>query len=212
MDLCQRFVRALPVDGASISVVAGSGQQSVIGTTDRVAAQLEAWQFQLGEGPHVQALRTGRPILVDDVRTGAAAWPMLQGEAVKAGAAALFAIPLRLGAATVGVADLYSATARPPWSDHQVQRAVGVAAAVTAPALRLATRSAESEDGDGALAGVELRREVHQATGMLLVQLDTSASDALARLRAHAFASGVPLEQLARDVIDGRIDLSAPER
>lgn len=210
MDLCQRFVRALPVDGASISVVARSGQESVIGATDSLAAQLEAWQFEFGEGPHVQALKSGRPVLVDDLRSGsaAAAWPILQGEAVKAGAAALFAIPLHLGTATVGVVDLYSSTIREAWSDEVVEAAVGIADGTAPPALRLATRSAQSEDGAATSSGVELRREVHQATGMVLMQLDSDASTALARMRAHAFASGVPLERLALDVIQGRIDFS----
>ena len=47
--------------------------------------------------------------------------------------------------------------------------------------------------------------EIHQATGMVLVQLDISATDALARLRAHAFVHQRLLIDVARDVVDRRL-------
>jgi hypothetical protein len=49
------------------------------------------------------------------------------------------------------------------------------------------------------------RAEVHQATGMILAQLDVSAQDAFVRLRAHAFATGRPLADVARDVVARRL-------
>lgn len=43
--------------------------------------------------------------------------------------------------------------------------------------------------------------EIHQATGMVLAQLGISAENALARLRAHAFAEQRPLVDVARAVV-----------
>lgn len=206
--LCTVFVNALPVSGASISVVGESGQHSTIGASDRLAAEVEAWQFELGEGPHWDALRTDRPALVYDLDDAAHTWPALLGRILTGNVGALFAFPLQLGAATVGVADLYSRTSTAPWPAETVQAARNLADRVTAPAVRLATRSAAAEVSEVGGFAVELRREVHQAAGMVMVQLDCTASAALLRLRGEAFASGVPLSTLARQVIQSRIDFS----
>ena len=208
--LCEVLVESLPVTGASISVVGEAGQHSIVGATDELAARLEASQYELGVGPHWDALRTARPAFVLDVlaASGGATWASLTAGTARLGAGALFAFPLRLGDATVGVADLYSRSASGPWSDATIERAGDLALRVTAPAVRLATRSANAETSSTGGRAVELRREVHQATGMVMAQLGCDASTALLRLRAHAYATGTPLDALARDVVRGRLDLA----
>ena len=51
------------------------------------------------------------------------------------------------------------------------------------------------------------RAEVHQATGMISVQLEVSAAEALVRLRAHAYAEGRTLRDVAADVVGRRLRL-----
>jgi AmiR/NasT family two-component response regulator len=46
---------------------------------------------------------------------------------------------------------------------------------------------------------------VYQATGMIAAQLDDTTSNALARLRAAAFAAGRPMHDIAQDVVDRRV-------
>jgi hypothetical protein len=48
------------------------------------------------------------------------------------------------------------------------------------------------------------RPEIHQATGMISVQLGVGIAEALSRLRARAFAQGCPLSELAADVVARR--------
>jgi AmiR/NasT family two-component response regulator len=66
-----------------------------------------------------------------------------------------------------------------------------------------------TEPGDGAAAWLDgsagNRAEIHQAKGMVLVQLGISAEDALARLRGHAFAEQRLLIDVARDVVTRRL-------
>ena len=87
-----------------------------------------------------------------------------------------------------------------------IDLAQDLALSVAARAVRLATRSAEAATSTTGRNAVELRREVHQATGMVMAQLDCNASTALLRLRGQAFAFGVPLDGLAREVITRRFD------
>ncbi|MHB1486600.1 MAG: ANTAR domain-containing protein, partial [Acidimicrobiales bacterium] len=46
---------------------------------------------------------------------------------------------------------------------------------------------------------------VHQATGMILVQMVISAEDALMVLRVRAFGANRPIQIVAADVVAGRI-------
>ena len=46
---------------------------------------------------------------------------------------------------------------------------------------------------------------IHQATGMIAAQLDDTVANALARLRAAAFASERPVDDIARDVVQRRV-------
>jgi AmiR/NasT family two-component response regulator len=55
------------------------------------------------------------------------------------------------------------------------------------------------------------RAEVHQAAGMLTAQLALRIPEALARLKAHAAATGRPVLDVARDVIAQRLQLSPSE-
>jgi AmiR/NasT family two-component response regulator len=50
--------------------------------------------------------------------------------------------------------------------------------------------------------------EVHQASGVVSVQLGITVAAALAVLRAHAFAEGSSLTAIARQVIEHRIKLA----
>ncbi|WP_248812061.1 ANTAR domain-containing protein [Frankia sp. AgPm24] len=51
------------------------------------------------------------------------------------------------------------------------------------------------------------RAEVHQATGMAMVRLGVSAQEALVRLRAHAFAVGLTVDEVAGEVVARRLRL-----
>jgi AmiR/NasT family two-component response regulator len=57
----------------------------------------------------------------------------------------------------------------------------------------------------------ELHAVVHQAAGMVAVQLGIGVADALVRLRAHAFATGTPLHKLAEEVVDRRLRFDTPD-
>lgn len=204
-ELCRSFIDLLPVTGASISVIGGANHHSTICASDAFAACLDSMQFELGEGPRWTAIHTEAPVFLADVATDDHSdWPIF-GAAVRGSVAgALFAFPLELGAATIGVVDLYH-TASGMLSAQDVDLALSLARAVAGPAARRAIWAA-GEDVAVIELAPELRREVHQATGMILAQLDTTATVAFARLRAHAFSSGRTVEDVARDVVARRLN------
>ena len=63
---------------------------------------------------------------------------------------------------------------------------------------RASSRTSSTRGGD-------FRSVVHQASGMVAVQLEISVGQALVRLRAHAFGEGRALNGVAEDVVARRL-------
>jgi hypothetical protein len=206
--MCAAFVDALHVSGASISVFGRDGKQSTIRASDAIAARGDTLQLELGEGPHWEALATGAPVLCHDLSDQRyAKWPMFSAAAREIGMVGVFAFPMKMGAVNVGVVDLY--TSAPRYLDkHQVALAVSMAGRAAAPAVRYAMQSAEQPAAAEHRMAPAIRREVHQATGMVQAQLEVSATEAFSRLRAHAYSSERPIEDVARAVVRRELDFS----
>jgi GAF domain-containing protein len=165
---------------------------------------LEELQFSLGEGACVEAAVTGRPVLVADLHdtTEVSRWPIFAAAVVEqSDVGALFAVPLQWGAINLGVLDLYR---RAPGLLSEAQLRDVMSATDLAALMFLGVRT---DPGDGAWLdhSVHGRVEVHQATGMVLVQLGVSATDALARMRAYAFVEQRLLSDVAHDVVSRRL-------
>ena len=211
-DLCLPFIDDLGVTGVSIAVVGPRGGQSTICSSDAVAARIDELQFDLGEGPQWATLKTGVPTLVPDVSTGTHdSWPIFATSIGSLHVGALFSFPLLMGAVTVGTVGLYRRTAG-ALSPQHMEIAVALASALTGVAVRHAIAGADNEGAGESLASPAMRREVHQATGMILVQLDTTGTIAYSRLQAHAFANCRTVQAVARDVVSGHLSFrSFPE-
>ncbi len=211
--VCRACVELLPVDGAAVSVMADAGHREVVYTSDEVSSLLAEMQFSLGEGPCFQAFSQGGPVLYPDLAAGLPpAWPVFAAQAAEHPVAALFTFPLQIGVVRVATLDTYRAT---PGSFTAAELSTALQVAdIAALALSGLLGGDRWLDGDGRwMEGAGMRhREVHQATGMLIAQLDVPAAAALARMRARAFADGRPLLDVAADIVAGRLRLDREPR
>ena len=209
MQICRACVDGLDVDGAAISLLTRSVARQTQAATDAIAELLEDLQFTLSEGACMEAARTGSPVLVPDLQHGSevARWPVFAAAVMeRSPVQALFALPLQWGALNLGVLDLYR---REPGSLTDDQLRDAISTADTAALMMLGLRTEPDHGGEGWLDhAVAHRAEVHQATGMVSVQLDISAADALSRMRAHAFVHDRLLIDVARDVVARRLAFS----
>lgn len=212
--ICAACVEALPVTGAAITVMTGADRQEPICATDAVADKLDELQFSLGEGPCVDAFTFKRPVLVDDLANETdSRWPAFAAAARQTAARAVYVFPLQAGAIAIGVLDLYDV--RPgALSSAALSGALRTADAALWALLGLRAQDRlEADDPQrpkvdphGWLSGAPLERnEVYQATGMIIAQLGVNAETALARLRAHAFATDRPIDEVAMDVVGRRL-------
>jgi ANTAR domain len=198
--LCEACVDVLPVSRAAIAVhVDGSGLE-VLCASDGIAEQVEWTQITLGEGPGVEAVTSGGPIVVADLSDPRGRWPTFAAEAMKAGVGAMYAFPLEVGAIKAGVLDLYRDDPE-PLDNKDFADATAVAELVTAILLTVG-RTGRITESLGPWWDQPLStREVHQATGMIVAQLGVTAHEAFVRMQAFAYSNSRMLSEVAQAVV-----------
>jgi hypothetical protein len=203
---CIACAQAVEAAGAGLSLIGGPGLREPVFATDRRSEELEEVQYTLGQGPYVDAAGLDGPVLVADLSAADSQrrWPMFAPAAADRGIRGMFAIPIQAGAVRIGVLDLYRLTPGLP-SNSELADALAFADAVLV--LALDSRGGTAPD----LANLEVtglterRAEVHQAVGMMSVQLGVDLTEALARLRAHAFLHDRRLSEVAVEVVTRRL-------
>jgi hypothetical protein len=204
-SLCAPFLATLPVTGASVSVLSTPAAQTTMFASDDTAAFLDELQFDLGEGPGWEAMASRRPVFDGDVDGTDPRWPLFTDAVPRHLVRGIFAFPLVVGQLEIGAVDLYSNVPR-QLSLENIADATTLARATAWQVLRriLADDDPEPENSYS-------RREVHQATGMVLAQLDVTADDAILLLRAHAFSSGRSVREIANEVVERRLEFESDE-
>ena len=201
--LCATGVDLLGVDGAGLTLQRPDSAPMPIGASGPVMAQLEELERTLGEGPCVDAFTTGRPVAEPDLAT-ATRWPGFTAAALAASARSVFGYPLMMPGGRFGALNLYGA--RPMTiSGQQHDDALALARLATHAVLATLASTAPEALALELLDVGAHELVVNQATGMVAEQLGLPTRDALARLRARAFADNRPLSDLAADVVARRL-------
>jgi hypothetical protein len=204
--LCEVAAKVTAMSGAGVMLLADGKPQASLCTTVEVSSLIEEIQCTLGEGPCVDAHRLGHVISEPDLGATGIRWAQFSRRAFGAGARAVFGFPIRLGTVRLGALNLYRDRTGPLGYDQHADALV--VAEVAARAI-LAAQAGAPPGGLGGRIEEDLYfwGVVHQAAGMVSVQLDISVADALVRLRAHAFLTERLVAEVARDVVERRLIL-----
>lgn len=205
--LCEDCADALDVTGAGIMLMTGIGHRGVLCASDSTSSAVEDLQFTLGEGPCVDACQSGLPVFEPDLAApGVSRWPAFTPPAMLAGVRAIFGFPLQVGSVRLGALDVYND--RPGnLRAGQITEALDLAVVVTRKVLELQAEADPGELASDLATSETLRAQVHQASGMLSARFGISVDAALLRMRAHAFATERPINDVARDVVARRLNL-----
>lgn len=202
--LCRTVRDDLDLVGATVSLIPSIGTHTVCAASSPAARRLDEAQFNVGEGPARDAFVARRPVLAADLEnTHAQRWPGWIPAALADGVTGVYSFPLHVGAAIFGVLTLYAG-----------ERALDQERMITATAFaELATEILL----DGTLPGgdsqwepdlgrtLERHAYVYQAQGMVMVALGVTLAEALAIMRAHAWANGDDLTELAGEIVAGQL-------
>lgn len=198
--LCAECLASTQTQGAAITVLSSPRERELMFATDALAQFLDEIQFTSGNGPCVDAFVSETPTYCADTASAEAdvAWPGFAAEAHSAGAGGVYAFPLRGGSDIFGVLELYRVEAS-RLTPEQIESAQSSARAISAAVL--GELSGFLEPGDRAMPQAYHHPEVNQAVGMIAVQLRVPIPEALAALRAAAYAAEMPVWKVAHAVV-----------
>ncbi|MEE6138410.1 GAF and ANTAR domain-containing protein [Mycobacterium sp. 050128] len=212
--ICEACVVHLNIDAAAISLIFDGLPTGTLGSSSAWARRLDELQFTLGEGPCVDSIAQRAAVLVVDLADPVERrWPAFSPAMLAQQIRGVFALPVVVAGEYVGALDLFCHQPGP--LDHEnLAGAVAAADVAGIPLLDLLGADFQAAIGDpSSSAWTDLnalsRAEVSQATGMLVAQLDIDPAEALVRLRAHAYATGRSATDVARDILDRRIQLES---
>jgi hypothetical protein len=211
-SLCEACVMLFSVDAAAISLVFAGVTSGTLGSSGATARTYDELQFTLGEGPCLDSIALRGPILVADLaKADDGRWPAYGPAMLDYQIRGIFAVPVMVAGEYVGALDLFRAQPG-ELSVDSLAGAVLAAELAGVPLLDLMDSDLQAAVNDpDSRAWAELNAlshtEVSQATGMLVAQLGVEPAEALVRLRAHAYATNRSATDVARDILDRRLQL-----
>jgi len=199
--LCDVCAEVSAMSGAGIMLMSDDVPMGSVCSTNEVSNLIEELQYELGEGPCVDAHKEGRPVLEPDLADPATPrWMAFSPPALAAGTRAVFGFPLQVGAVRLGAMNLYRD--RPgKLSDDQHADALVMADVAAQAVLAMQANAPIDTVATELEAGANFHLVEHQASGMVAAQLDISVGEALVRLRAHAFSHDLGLNEVAQAVV-----------
>ncbi|MEV8017014.1 GAF domain-containing protein [Streptomyces sp. NPDC086554] len=181
---------------AALTLVGADLSQLAVAASDRPSRGAQDLEYVLTAGPGRDAARARRKVYV----SGGAIeerWPAYGSGLAALGLSAVAALPLQVAEGCIGTLTVFD----PPQDLARSEVFDGVAGALTAGVLL-------GPDADpGLYGGADIRAAVHQAAGALSEQTGGSIGDALALIKARAFALGESPESVAHRFLSGELKL-----
>jgi transcriptional regulator with GAF, ATPase, and Fis domain len=203
--LAVRCVELLDVHAAGVMVTDQRGHLRVMASSSERAHMLELFEVESDEGPCVECFSTGQPVSDTDLRLADTRWARFSNRAGEAGFAAVHAVPMRLRDEVIGVLNLFTIQSG-SLTDADAVLGRALANVTTIGLLQqraIHRRDLIAEQLQGALNS---RVVIEQAKGVLFERLKLDMHDAFGTLRSYARRTNRRLSDVARDVIDDRLD------
>jgi hypothetical protein len=207
-SLCAAGVDVLGLTGVGIMLLSGA-RLDCVAVSDDATGEIEAMELMVGEGPCLDAFRTRTACFDADLADDrSVTWTVFREGALAAGVHAAFGFPVVVADDCIGVLNCYRATAgdltTAQVADAQVVANESGSTIVSWQAKAPAGTLAWQLEKSGNYSVI-----VHQAVGRASVQAEVTVDDAMALLRAHAFAADRTIVDIATDVLAGRLRFDA---
>lgn len=195
-SLAQDCARLLNVSDSAITFVGDSDQVVLCASSDE-ARSLDEWEFTLREGPGPDAATTRTTTSGDTAPRDSRPWPRLAVKAKTIGYLSIAGVPMQSEGKMFAILSLQD-------------RKGMIGPETLAAAEHLAEELASQIVGILSQRPFSLDRPAehdrfHQATGMVMVQMELDAEAAAAMLRHHAWSEDRSVSAVAADVVARRL-------
>ena len=200
-SLCVVAAEFIGISGAGVAILSADGLMTSLCTSDDVSNALMELEVTIGEGPCLEACASDGVIAEPDLGAPLEhGWLSYGPLALTAGAHAVFGVPVRIGAVRLGALCLYEHRAG-SLTEAQSHDAYLMASVVGRAVLGLQAGAPMDSISNELVRRSTFDYTVHQAAGMVSVQGAMTVGEALARLRAHAFANENSASALASRIV-----------
>ena len=179
-------------DHVGVSVVHGDGTVTTVASTGRLVREMDTLQYELDQGPCLDAMRREALVLVEDLSIQTHNWPMYAPRASEAGVRAQMGVRLHRKNLTLGGLNFYS-TATDMIHSGAAQRAelfATLAAAGLAQARHIALSEAITE-----------HQYIGQAVGILMNRLQVTEDRAMYYLIRVSTVAELKVQDVAREIV-----------
>jgi hypothetical protein len=206
-QLVAHCVELLAADAAGLLLGDAHGQLRVAAASSEDANTMEMLQLQADEGPCVEAYQTVAQVRVPDLADVIERWPTFVAAVARGGAfRSVHALPLRLRGQAIGAVNLFHHTPGPlPGADLALGQALADVATIGILSER-AIRRGEVVN-EQLQTALNSRVIIEQAKGVVAQRLGVGMDVAFDRLRRHARNHNLRLADLARQAVEGELDL-----
>lgn len=197
--LAQLTTQALPAGSSCGVTVRRDARPVTLATSDEWTMRIDEMQYDLGEGPCVDALATGKVNYIPDTTTHVR-WMRFCQAAHELGVHSCLALPLNSPHGLMGCYNLYSIQSDgfAEESRGQLEVFAGNAAGAVAVALKLADQAQLSDNLHQALTS---RAVIDRAIGIMMAQQRCDADAAFDLLRRASQNRNVKLRELAAEIV-----------
>ena len=203
VDRCSELLLA---DTVGVLLETPAGTLALAAATSPEMLEIKDLEMSLGQGPGLEAYRTGRQVTAADLGQCRDRWPQFVDRIGELGMRSAYAFPLRLRDDSIGALNLY-------WSVVEAvsprEISLGQALADSAAVGILQERAVfEAERRSEQLQrALDSRIVIEQAKGMLAERRGLRPGEAFTLLRTHARSNNLKLREVCRLLLDGELEL-----
>jgi transcriptional regulator with GAF, ATPase, and Fis domain len=205
--LTEHCVRLLGAAAAGLLLADQRGSLQVLASSTERTRLLELFQLQTDEGPCLDCVRTGQPVLVSDLDAERGRWPAFAPEAISEGFRSVHAVPLRLRREVIGALNLFGTR---PGAMGEQDLAVARALADTATIGILQERAIRRGEvlTEQLQTALNSRITIEQAKGVLAHAGNVEMDQAFQALHSYGRARSTRLSEIAALLVTGRLEPS----
>jgi len=204
VDRCSELLLA---DTAGVLLETPGGDlPTLAAATSQDMLDIEELEIGLQQGPCLEAYRTGKPVLVEDLAQCHERWPEFTPRIVALGMQSAYAFPLLLRGDRIGALNLYRAEVK-TFAPHEIRLGQALADIAAVGILQERAVFAAERRADQLQRALNSRIMIEQAKGVLAERRRIPPGEAFQRLRSHARSNNMKLREVCRHVMNGELDL-----
>jgi len=202
--LSDRAVLSVDMDAAGVMLSTPGGELQYLASSSDSMRILELFQIQANEGPCIDCVNDGQPIINRELNSTDERWPRFSPRAIELGFHSVHCLPMRLRGRTIGALNLFR-TELGFLSEEDVIIAQGMADVATIAILQHRSSVDAVTLNDQLSRALNSRIIIEQAKGMVSESTRCTMDEAFARIRAHARNHNLGLTMVASSIVDGSI-------